>query len=444
MNAGGADAPLRVVAIADADSYVKWAGALLDSVPQADGRIVLLRTPLTVSAEQEQSALAGTRFGTADVTRLPYPALAAWLSHERPDVVVLAGRGPFVRLVLQQVDRVHPRPVVVSGLPGISIPAQRGAVAYRRETDLFLVHSHREHRAFRDLAGRVGAELRFGVATLPFAARAPQLRAGGTDLVFAAQAIVPATSGQRRRMADILRRAALAHPDRRVVVKLRSRAGETETHFERDSYEELLRVRPRNLVFSYQPMRAALARAEGLVTVSSTAAVEAIAAGVPVIALDTFGISKENLNTVFHGSGLFGGDDDVIARRFRRPAPGWLEENYFHDPAASTWWDDVTELVALRRAGELPPRPQPRRRGGALRTAWDRKIVLGYEDRTLGGLAALAVGMPVRQALLVARRARGNRGALSWADPHSDITVTPALHQEPIVRRRPVRAMVDA
>lgn len=428
---------LRVVAVADADSFVKWAAALLDSVPQADSRIALVRTPLTVSAAQEEAALDGTRFTSADVTRLPHAALAGWLTRERPDVVVIAGRGPLTRLVMREIDRVHPRPVVVTGLPGISIPAQRGAVMYRRESDLFLVHSHREERAFRDLAHRVDADLRFGLASLPFAAPRPQV-AGGTDLVFAAQALVPLTTDDRMVVADILRDAALAHPEKRVVVKLRSRAGENETHYERASYEGLLRDRPSNLVFSYQPMRTALASAEGLVTVSSTAAVEAIALGVPVIALDTFGVKKENLNTVFRGSGMFGSAAAVIARRFRQPAPGWLTQNYFHDPGEATWWDDVERLVSQRRQGLLPARVQPMRTGGALRLAWERKSVLGHEDRSAAGVVALTVGMPVRTALLAARRLRGNRGAHSWADPLTDITVTPALRQEPLLRRRPV------
>jgi len=442
MTGGTMPSGLRVVAVADADSFVKWAAALLDSVPQTDSRIVLVRTPLTVSAGQEQAALDGTRFSSDDVTRLPFAALAGWLSRERPDVVVIAGKGPLVRLVMREIDRVHPRPVVVTGLPGISIPAQRGAVTYRRETDLFLVHSHREERAFRELAGRLGADIRIGLARLPFAAPRPRQATGrdaaGTDLVFAAQALVPLTTADRVVVADMLRDAALAHPERRVVVKLRSRAGENETHYDRASYEGLLRDRPANLVFSYQPMRTALASAEGLVTVSSTAAVEAIALGVPVIALDTFGVSKENLNTVFRGSGLFGDADAVIARRFRHPAPGWLTQNYFHDAEDATWWDDVAELVAQRRAGRLPARVQPARTGGALRVAWERKTVLGHEDRSLAGIVALAVGIPLRTAILVRRWLKGNRGADSWADPTTDITVTPAVRQEPLLRRRPV------
>ncbi len=428
---------LRVVAVADSDSFVKWAANLLDAVPHADTRIVLVRTPLTVSSAQEQAALSATRFTSADVTRLAHGELAGWLAAHGPDVAVVAGRGPLVRLVMREIDRLPRRPVVVTGLPGISIPAQRAAVAYRRESDLFLVHSRREQRAFGELTTRLGADLRIGLASLPFAA--PRERTGsGTDLVFAAQALVPRTTADRAVIAGILHDAALAYPERRVVVKLRSRTGEVETHHTRVPYEILLRDAPANLVFSYEPMRTALATAEGLVTVSSTAAIEAIAMDVPVIALDTFGISKENLNIVFRGSGLFGGADAVIARRFRTATPLWRAQNYFHDPVESGWWNDVEHLVAARRRGALPARTQAVRAGGPLRIAWDRKSVLGAEDRTVSGAAALAVGVPVRAAILAQRRLRGNRGSDSWTDQSTDITVTPALRQEPLRRHRPV------
>lgn len=433
----------RVVAIADADSYVKWVAAILDAAPHASTHVVLLRTPLTVSDDQLRGALSGSAIGPSSVSRVDHARLASWIAKDRPDVVVIAGRGPFVRLVLRQIDRIQPRPVVVTGLPGMSIPAQRAAVLYRRQSDLMLVHSLREQRAFAALSERLDAPVELALATLPYARRRSATRTG-TDLVFAAQAIVPRDAAERRRMAEILRRAALADPSRRVVVKLRSRAalGEHETHFERLGYEELLADRPDNLVFSYEPMRTALGTAAGLVTVSSTAAIEAIALGVPVIALDEFGVDKAHLNTVFTGSGLLGSADDVVERRFRHPSASWMADNYFHDPADAHWWPRVQELVAQRRAGRLPARRVPAPRGGALRLAWDRKSVLGHEDATLSGALALLIGTPLVRVILATRGLRGRRTAQGWADDTSDITVTPARFQDPIVRRRTPAAAV--
>ncbi|WP_029273776.1 DUF6716 putative glycosyltransferase, partial [Microbacterium sp. Cr-K20] len=376
---------IRVVAIADADSFVKWAASLLGSVPGLRPHLLLVRTPLTASVEQQRTALAGTTLGSDDITRIRFAETAAWLAGQRPDVVLLAGRGPFVRLMGRVIDALEHRPVTVSGLPGMAIPAQRGALDYRRHTDLLVVHSHREVRAFEELGRRIGVQTPVALATLPFARRRQRMlhpermrvdaAAGGrggiaiaerpapaaparppaTDIVFAAQALVPVGKGERAEIAAMLLRAAEAAPARRVVVKLRSRPGESETHLEREPYAGMLPSRPpRNLVFSYDSMSAALQTAAGLVTVSSTAAIEATALGVPVIALDSFGVSKSLLNTVFVGSGLLGGRSEVVAGRFRHPHPDWLRDNYFHPEVESTWWERVEQLVALRRSGALP------------------------------------------------------------------------------------------
>lgn len=192
----------------------------------------------------------------------------------------------------------------------------------------------------------------------------------------------------------------------RVVVKLRGGPGEHETHREHDGYVELLAgigPLPPNLVVPYEPMRHALDRAEGLVTVSSTAAIEAAVHGVPVIALDTFGVDDALINTVFRGSGLLAGADDFIARRLRHPDVGWLDDNYFHDDADGTWMTMMRDLVLRRAAGDLAPRDVSDPVGGALRDAWHRRIAIGSRDRTLSGAVAVAIGMPARFVMRVLR-----------------------------------------
>ncbi|WP_309066015.1 DUF6716 putative glycosyltransferase [Microbacterium sp.] len=442
MTYPGTRAPrLRVVAIADADSFVKWSAALIDQVPDISRHLLLVRTPLTVSEGQKDAALAGTGIAEdpASVTRLPFAEVTGWLGRDRPDVVVLAGRAPFVRLLGREIDRLARRPVVVSGMPGMSIPALRGALEYRRHCDLMVVHSRREVAAYSRLGRQIGVHVPIALATLPFARAARDADAGQrTDLVFAAQALVPGTREERQRIAEILRFAAVADPRRRVVIKLRSRPGEVEAHAERDGYADLLENAPENLVLSYAPMSQALATAEGLVTVSSTAAIEAMAQGVPVIALDTFGVRSDLLNPVFEDSGVLAGADDVIARRFRHPDPRWAAANYFHDPRESTWWEQVQQLVALRRRGMLPPRTVPRPRGGALHLAWHRKSVLGSEDRTLSGVLAYAVGAPAARLMLAIKRRR----RADAAGAGTDFTLAPSPLAEPLRRRSPAAAVI--
>jgi hypothetical protein len=197
-------------------------------------------------------------------------------------------------------------------------------------------------------------------------------------------------------------RAAAADPSRRVVVKLRAASGEHQTHLEQDGYPELLASLgplPPNLVTSTGPMGEALSTAEGLVTVSSTAAIVAVARGIPVIALDTYGVSPQLINETLADADLLASEDDVVARRFRHPDPEWLDDNYFHDPAEDDWIAHVNQLVVLRRAGALPPKPARLRRGGRVRDAWERKLALGRKDRSLSGAAVYVIVVPLRLIL---------------------------------------------
>jgi hypothetical protein len=419
----GDGARLRIVAIADTDSYVKWAAAVLGGVADRwDATLLVLETPLVVSAPQLGAALRGSGLDRDRVERVTYDALAARLSELRADVVVLGARGPLVRVLARDVAALAPRPVVVTGLPGISIPATRKAVVYRLQCDLFVVHSRRELREFAALSARTGYAHHYALATLPFArgavvagtsARDAHGTTGGTDLVFAPQAKVPADRSDRLGIARLLVRAAAADPSRRVVVKLRAASGEHQTHLEQDGYPELLASLgplPPNLVTSTGPMGEALSTAEGLVTVSSTAAIEAVARGIPVIALDTYGVSPQLINETLADADLLASEDDVVGRRFRHPDPEWLDDNYFHDPAEDDWTDRVEELVAARAAGMLPGRAAFARRGGALRDAWERKVALGRSDTSPAGAVALVIGVPLRALARLAGRVRAAIG----------------------------------
>jgi len=402
--------PRRIVGIADTDSYVKWAAALLGALgSEWDAELLVLETPVVVSATQERAAVS--RSALERVSRIGYEELAERLTAVRPDVVLIAARGPLVRVVARLVAGLSPRPVIVSGLPGISIPATKKALIYRTQCDLFVLHSRREVREFTALARLRGDAQRFALTRLPFADARPDAPPApvGTDLVFAAQAIVPVERDDRLRVARLLVRAAEADPSRRVVLKLRGVAGEHQTHLESEALPDLLASLgplPRNLVTSTAAMAKALDTAEGLVTVSSTAAIEAVARGIPVIALDTFGVSAELINQVFTGSGLFGGEEDVVARRLRHPSPSWLRDNYFHEPVDEDLPMLLEALVARRREGRLPAKAPLARSGGRLREAWERKIVLGRHDRTPSGFAAMTIGMPLRGVVRIGQRTR--------------------------------------
>lgn len=425
----------RLLVVADSDSYVKWGAALASTLPRTwTSRLLILASPVMPSNRQLLDALAGTRFGTDAVEVRHLDDLDAVVDRFDPHAVLLSLRGPFVRVVAPRLEGRADRPVLVSGFPGLTIPAVPKAVIYREQTDLVVLHSRREVREFRANAAELGIDRTFGLATLPFLAgegegegagdgRAPDApdapiasnavgaASDRTDVVFAAQARVPALPEDRVRVLEALAEHARRHHDRRVVVKVRARRGEAQTHFEEYDYAELLEQLPGgvppNLVIEDGPMAETLERAIALVTVSSTAALEAVALGLPVLLLDDFGVSPAMINTVFEGSGLFGSTEDLAEGRFRHADAAWTTDNYFHGRAADDW---IGRLDAFVEAREIVPLPRLERRydlpGGALRAAYERRRMLGSYDRSRFGTAAWGVGIAARGVVRRVRRIR--------------------------------------
>ena len=368
--------PLRVVAIADSDSYLKWAAGLLSTLPPGWARrVVLVRTPIAPSSAQREAAVAGLS-SPGPVTERGLRRLLRELRRERPDVVLLACTGPVVQVLADALGRAGAdRPVLVSGLPGLCLPASPRAWVFRSRVDLFVVHSRHERRDFTALGRELGATGEVVLATLPFLDPPPAVSDTADRVVFAAQAKVPEGVGERRDVLLALDRLAARHPQLRPVVKLRGWSGEHQTHREELPYDRLWndlvaagRVRRDAVEFAVGPMAEHLTAAAGLATVSSTAALEAMAAGVPVLVLGDFGIDERMLNLVFQDSGVVGDLDDLAAGRLRQPTPEWLRDNYFHDASECDWIEAVERLAELAQVEGLPPRaavqggPGPRRR----------------------------------------------------------------------------------
>lgn len=358
---------VTVLAVADSDSYLKWTAATLAAMPSDWQRdLLVLATPITPSPAQIEAA-AGV-----EVSVVTLAGLARRLLSDPPDVLLLGCTGPVVSAVLLNplVRRGRHRPVLLTGLPGISIPATERAVEFRAACDLFVVHSRRERDDFSRLGQELGRDLSFGLARLPFLStpfpRDPQSSAEPRgDVVFAAQAKVPSDREQRRQVLIALAQT----PKGRAVVKLRASDGEQQTHREQWPYPRLWAelVAESTLVggtlaqdavrFSTGPMAAALERASAFVTVSSTAALEAMAASVPTLVLSDFGVSAEMINLVFDSSGCLGTLDDLRTGRFYAPSQSWCEDNYFHRPEESDWLHRLEALVTARAMFGLPTRP---------------------------------------------------------------------------------------
>jgi hypothetical protein len=423
----------QVLAVADTDSYLKWAAATLAAMPpEWLGTILVIDNPAMPSAAQMVAA-----------TQLPVEvsdrrAILHRIRTEAPDAVLLACTGPVVAaLADSQAVRGRSRPVLITGLPGISIPATARAVSLRRGCDLFVLHSHRERAEFAELCRTIAPHLRIGLATLPFlrSTSGPQDGDGrpGTELVFAAQAKVPPDREDREAILIGLAGAGSA------VVKLRAASGEQQTHREAWPYPDLMadlvehgRIEDGSIRFATGPMPEALQSARGFVTVSSTAALEAFAAGVPTLILSDFGVSAEMINIVFEGSGCIGTLADAAAGRFPHPDPAWLAADYFHPASDNDWLDELEQLVAVREARSLPRRP---RATGPLRARVRRRIRLLLPAALVRRYRAVARWLAPARA--VAQPAPGRtvrvprHDRLGYQEPAGRAGGSPAAHRPP-------------
>ncbi|SEM37241.1 DUF6716 putative glycosyltransferase [Nonomuraea pusilla] len=342
---------MKVLAVADSDSYLKWAACLLGDLPAGSSpELVVVRTPIAPSPDQIAAAVNGAAgSGTGVPPVLSARALRRAAERLRPDVILVACTGPVVDVLVADVlADLRPRPVFVSGLPGISVPATEKAWLFRSGCDLFVLHSEREVAEFSQIAGRLGGGGALGLARLPFLRPAAERGGGGSAVVFATQAKVPRERAERERVLLALAELAVRRPDLDVVVKLRALEDERQTHRERHHYQRLWREmgEPGRLSFAAGSMHDQLARAAGFVTVSSTAALEAIAQGVPSLVLSDFGVNAEMINLVFEGSGLLGTLDDLVEADFRDADPAWCAANYFHPRERGDWAARLAELVA--------------------------------------------------------------------------------------------------
>ncbi|GAA2784662.1 hypothetical protein GCM10019017_32120 [Streptomyces showdoensis] len=278
------------------------------------------------------------------------------------DVIVLALVGGTVRAVLQGLAELaqERRPVIVTGYVGVVYEKLADGLLLRHGADVVLANSRHDAERFRAVYEGVGADAECVVeAALPFLGGAPHTPEPGRDtLVFAAQPSVPATKAERAYVLRRLVEHARLHPDREVLLKLRSKPGEHTTHLEEFPYQKLVRELPvpPNFRLVYGHMGEVLDRTDLLVTVSSTAALEALHRRIPTAVLTDLGVREALGNHHFIGSGLLTSFDRLDARSVPRPDEEWLaRQGVAADLPYEKAFDAARERVAELLDGPPPP-----------------------------------------------------------------------------------------
>jgi len=364
--------PRRIAVLADSDTRWKWGASVARQIaPEHALDAYFLRGRSTPT--ERQLAEIGIEPDTR--RELPTAALVDDADLAEADIVVLAVSGGTVlalthSLGLAWAGREH-RPITVTGYVGVVYEKMIDGLLTRAGSDIVLANSAYDARRFGAAFASVGVDPDSVVeCALPFLGGDPYQPS--TDrpftLTFAVQPSVPKSKQDRLRLLERAAAHARRHPDRLVLMKLRSLPGEHTTHVEADPYQLLIQnlaePAPANLQLVYGNMGEVLDRTDLLVTVSSTAALESMQRGIPTAILTDFGVREAHGNHYFIHSGCLTSWDELDAGAQPLPDPAWADAQGIgkSDPYAAT----RARVAALRAAGPLPtlrPYYTPQRAG---------------------------------------------------------------------------------
>jgi hypothetical protein len=399
-----------VYVVADSDTRWKWGAALARRLtPGSDVRVhtVLVEGRSTPSDRQ----LDETGYTADSRHRSSMTELADDLADTDAGIVILACVGGAVQALIRALSLAWrgraERPIVVTGYVGLVYENAVDGLLLRAGADLVVANSATDAQTFRDVLAAVDADPGSIVqASLPFlSGRAYDPTAAGRErpytTTFVTQPGVPETRDERRyAMAQVLEHAT-TNPSRRVIVKLRGRPGERTTHVEPHHFASLLPRRrcPDNVELAYGAMSDVLDRTDLCVTVSSTAAIEAMHRHIPTAILTDFGIRESLGNQVFLGSGAFASWAALHAGAVPKIDPGWAAGNGVDDP------DPFAE--AARRITALAAAPRP-----PLRAWWDATDAAGYIPALLAKHGVDVFGVPLSAPTRVSAAGSWPRRAL--------------------------------
>lgn len=406
---GSADGALRgkrVLALATFDSFFRAAVRLGTTLQQHGAEVEyggVFRRKGQLSRQQCEEA------GLDVMPRMAAAEAFARGEYGRHDLVILALGTQQTRKFLVEQQRhaagtQAPVPTV-SLFPGIIFRGHYESFCSRASSDLVLLNSPADRQRYTELTRELGLAdngALFGLTSL--APRTTTHRTGperGT-ILYVDQPTVPERRDERRYILARLIELARAHPGEAVAIKPRHRPDETTLHRTQHHFADLMREAgrreriPKNLLLIYGPMQDALMGARLVLTVSSTATLEAVALGIPTRVLTDLGVHERLGNHVFIGSGLFATFDEIRPDLQPSVAPTWLERHM-------AWVEDHEADVVGRIAALMED--QTRRHTTAL--FGQSEAATAFLTRRQGRLGPLA--RSVGRVRAVARTLTGRR-----------------------------------
>lgn len=315
------------------DSQLKWAQAVRQALPPAEWRTEVIAIAEYAGFSTRQCADAG--FAPEHVRQLcAQAALDRFLALDVVVFLLVGGQTEqLIYALRERLRRLQPatRPVIAAAYVGVVIDGHVGGLLFRAPADLVFVNSQSDLELFHTACAALDIPAD-GLVLSGLAILAGQgaRRTGGAirQTLFADQIIIPKSVPERRYIYSHMLRYAEAHPEVRVIIKPRHRPGEASIHKTRYAPESFFNTahRPPNLVVDYTPLPELLPETDLLLTVSSTAALEALTHGVNVAIIADAGIKEGYGNHIFLQSGLIRSFARIMEHDIGSVHPAWLAQ----------------------------------------------------------------------------------------------------------------------
>ena len=317
--------------IAAYDSQLKWCGPI---------KSAFLKRGYTCRAvmPDSQSALSDPQIFSAGfeaIERLSWDEIKREALQN--DIVVISLIGPTLRRFIFNLFSAQTgvqRPVLVTGWVGVIFDKLLAGYLDRAPCDVVAVNSTEDLRKFENTAKQLGIPIDNLVLTgLPLlAATAKKQRSCDIrKVLFADQPTVPSRKTERYFIYKKINEYALLHPNREVILKPRHRLSEDTLHKIKYHPELLLKDTKlaRNFRIDYTPISEIIESVDLLVTISSTAALEALSVGTKVAFPLDLGLNERFGNHIFLNSGLLRTFSQINKDDIGHPDTQWLKSYFF-------------------------------------------------------------------------------------------------------------------
>jgi hypothetical protein len=344
------------------------------------------------------------------------------------DVVVLVVQGSFVSRFCHELHERsaatgRPGPVVVTGWVGVVLREITSGYLDRCIADVLAVNSRSDLDTFRSIA----ASLRIptdnlvlsGLPLLTGGLAAPRPDRPISTVMYAEQPTMPTGRKDRLYIYDRLIEYARTHPGRRVILKPRHRPDEGTIHRMKYHPELLLSDMevPPNLQVDYTPISERLPELDLMLTISSTAALEAVGAGVRTAFISDLGVREALGNHIFLGSRLLRTFDEIQKDDIGTPDPAWIDDYFFPVKHGSPAVELATRVVDLLDGSH--PRPAQQFQATS--------FYVSAHELFLHHKAEQEAESSRRQPRLAGLRRRGRLLAQALSPRRVDRTITPGM-----------------